>query len=144
MITYKYNIEKDWHEVREKVFVKEQGFRNEFDDVDRIAEHVCIYVDSVLAGCGRCFAQGVKDVYVIGRIAVLKEFRNSGIGTLIVEKLEEIAQENKAKVISLDAQCQAIHFYEKKGYVIYGEEHMDEHVPHVCMRKKISTLKEDI
>ena len=47
-------------EVRQKVFVDEQGFHNEFDDVDETATHI------------------------LGRLAVIKEYRGKNIGSFMV------------------------------------------------------------
>lgn len=37
----------------------------------------------------------------------------------------------------LDAQCRMQGFYERLNYQVDGEIHMDEHVPHVQMRKRL-------
>lgn len=131
------NNEKDWHYVREEVFVKEQGFHNEFDEIDDVATHLTIYVDDKLAGCARCFPATEKDTYVFGRIAVLKEFRKLGLGAVLLEKLEEIVLQKGIKYVTLDAQCRASKFYEKSGFYECGEIHMDEHVEHIQMRKEL-------
>lgn len=41
--------------VRQEVFVEEQGFHDEFDDIDEIADHYLLYVDGEIAGCCRVF-----------------------------------------------------------------------------------------
>ena len=47
--------EQDYRAVRIEVFMKEQGFQNEFDEIDAVATHLTVYVDGELAGCARCF-----------------------------------------------------------------------------------------
>lgn len=47
--------EQDYRYVRIEVFMKEQGFQNEFDEIDATAVHITVYVDGTLAGCARCF-----------------------------------------------------------------------------------------
>ncbi len=39
--------------------------------------------------------------------------------------------------VELSAQTQACEFYLKNGYKKYGEEYLDEHCPHIHMRKKV-------
>lgn len=139
MITYRYEQnELDWHTVRETVFIQEQGFCEEFDEIDTIANHVTIYVDGELAGCGRCFPTGKeKHLYTLGRIAVLKPYRKMALGSKILQELEAIARQKGANAVTLDAQCRAMPFYCKAGYHVCGELHMDEHVPHKQMKKEL-------
>lgn len=42
-----------------------------------------------------------------------------------------------AKEIKLDAQVRVKGFYEKLGFTVCGEEHMDGHVPHIYMNKRL-------
>lgn len=138
MITVKIdNNEKDWHYVREEVFMKEQGFHNEFDETDDIAVHLTIYVNDEIAGCARCSSSSDKDTYIFGRIALIKKYRNLGLGAILLQQLEKIALHKGAKYVVLDAQCRAAKFYEKSGFYKDGEIHMDEHVEHVQMKKDI-------
>lgn len=47
------------------------------------------------------------------------------------------AERMGASTLLLDAQTRAIGFYEKLGYAVCGEEHMDGHVPHKMMKKRL-------
>lgn len=60
---------------QEEVFVKEQGFQNEFDDIDDFATHICIYEDGKALGCVRFYVE--NDKMRIGRLAVLKQARKN-------------------------------------------------------------------
>lgn len=134
----KYNVEKDWHFVRETVFVNEQHFQNEFDAIDDYAIHITAYDDHKLIGCARVYPDDEDvTVYHIGRLAILKEFRGKSYGAKIVVELERIAKQKGALYVKLDAQVHAIPFYERQGYVICGKVHMDEHVEHIEMRKSM-------
>lgn len=136
MITIKQqDNEQDWHAIREAVFVKEQGFHKEFDDIDSYALHITLYVDGIAAGCGRCFRQG--EDYVIGRLAVLAPYRHQKLGSRILQELESAIIAQGGTTVVLDAQCRAIPFYAENGYEVDGEVHMDEHVPHQKMRKQL-------
>ena len=72
--------EQDYRYVRIEVFMKEQGFQNEFDEIDATAVHITVYVDGTLAGCARCFPKEEEAAWVFGRIAVLPQFRHQGLG----------------------------------------------------------------
>ena len=120
--------------IRTTVFVEEQGFSYaaEFDDVDASSTHlVLLECGKPIATC-RFFGQG-DGVYAIGRIAVLKEYRGSGMGAA-AEKM--IAAEG-GRVALVHAQTRASGFYAKLGYEPFGEPDEDEGVPHVWMRRAL-------
>lgn len=130
------NHEADWHTIRENVFMKEQGFQNEFDDIDALAIHIVLYMDTVPVGCGRIYPDEEKTkVWHLGRLAIEKEYRGCGYGAYIIKALEEKAKEKGAKEIVLSAQQHAIPFYQRNGYAPFGELYLDEHVVHQSMKK---------
>lgn len=139
MITIKKeHHEQDWHDIREQVFMKEQGFSQEFDDTDNVACHVVLYQNDKAIGCGRTFGsdEGAKE-WTIGRVAILQAYRKCGYGYTIIEALEAEAKAHGACSTHLSAQLQAQAFYERCGYQSYGDIHMDEHVPHIMMKKML-------
>ena len=75
--------------------------------------------------------------YIVGRIAVLKEFRKRHYGQLILREAERQAGREGALELSLAAQVQAAGFYEKSGFAAVGEVFMEEHCPHIKMVKSI-------
>lgn len=121
--------------IREKVFVKEQGFKKEFDDIDKNAIHLVIYENSSPIANGRLYKE--NNNYIIGRIAVLKEYRGKHIGQKIVKLLEQKAKELGGTKISLSAQCHAQSFYENLGYTAIGEIYLDESCEHIHMEKSL-------
>ena len=73
----------------------------------------------------------------IGRLAVDQAWRSHGFGSILVKEMEKRAERMGASTLLLDAQTRAIGFYEKLGYAVCGEEHMDGHVPHKMMKKRL-------
>ena len=125
--------------IRETVFVEEQGFHNEFDEIDRYAQHIVAYDQNDPIATCRFFCEDReqnKD-YVIGRIAVLKQYRGQNIGSLLLKAAEQEILRMGGKRISLHAQVKAKNFYQKSGYCEYGEIDFDEDCPHIWMRKEI-------
>ncbi len=130
----------DAYSVRMAVFVAEQGYQNEFDDIDNVARFATIYCDGKCVGTGRIFPdpKGEAGTWQVGRIAVLKEYRKHHLGAAVLTALEVIAKSEHAKKIKLLAQESAVGFYEKCGYgtsdapVAYDEGH-----PHHWMEKAI-------
>lgn len=125
-------------QLRKEIFITEQGFQNEFDDVDSFAWHVLVSDGTIPCGTGRMFESPVgSGCYHLGRIAVKKAYRKQHIGSLVLKRLEEKAAELGAKELQLSAQLQAQGFYEKNGYKAFGSVYPDEHVPHITMKKSI-------
>ncbi len=120
--------------IRTEVFVEEQGFRNEFDESDGQCLHLVIFSDGTPAAAGRIFPPE-NGICVIGRIAVLKNFRGKNFGAEAVRLLEEKARELGAEKTALSAQCRVTGFYEKLGYKASGEVYNDEFCPHIHMEK---------
>ena len=85
---------------------------------------------------GRLFTNE-DGVFVIGRIAVMKDHRGLSLGSRIVTELEKQAKDMGGKSIALSAQCRVRGFYEKLGYTAAGDLHDDEGCPHVTMIKDI-------
>lgn len=126
----------DWHRIREEVFMKEQGFQNEFDEIDAFATHIVLYVNEQPIGCGRIYPdQQDQTLWHLGRLAVMKNHRSGGYGKRVLLALEQNAKKQGAASITLSAQLQAKAFYEACGYEANGEIYMDEHVPHQDMKK---------
>lgn len=123
--------------IRETVFVKEQGFKEEFDSVDLIATHIVIYNDGKPAAVGRYFNEGNSPTYHIGRVAVMKEYRGLGYGKDIMDIAEKHIKAEGGEKIEVSAQLQAKPFYEKCGYTAVGDIYYDEHCKHILMFKNI-------
>lgn len=69
-------------------------------------------------------------------MAVAQEFQNKGLGTKILQHLEEEGRKKKFKHIILDAREGAVNFYKKNGYVPEGDSYtLFGVIPHVRMRK---------
>lgn len=131
-------LPRDAAAIREDVFMKEQGFQNEFDDIDARAFHVVVYLDGAPMGTGRLFTDDENGkCWTVGRIAVRREARKHHIGKHIMLSLEEQCKAVGGERIQLSAQCQAQPFYEKCGYTASGEVYLDEHCPHIHMEKAL-------
>ena len=128
------SIAKD---IRLTVFVDEQGFEDEFDEIDDIAWHIEVWDQDQPVAVGRMFESEESGIYTIGRIAVFKEFRQNHIGKAVMEALENHARQLEAIAIELSAQCSAEGFYEKLRYIRQGEVYLDQFCPHIKMVKKL-------
>lgn len=130
-------LPKEAKEIRTEVFVLEQGFMNEFDEIDSLSEHFVGFIDSKAAVCCRVYYSDEKQSYVVGRIAVKKEYRGQGLGAIILAAAENFIKQKKGNSSMLSGQVRVSAFYEKQGYHTDGDIYMDEDCPHVWMKKEL-------
>lgn len=134
-VTYE-GISAHAKEVRQKVFVDEQGFHNEFDDIDETATHIVMFdEDKIPIATCRIFWDKTMNTHILGRLAVIKEYRGRNIGSVIVKEAEKYIQKNGGKCIALHAQCRVTVFYQKLGFIEFGDIDDDEGCPHIWMKK---------
>ena len=128
-------LNNDSKYIRETVFISEQQFTVEFDDIDVISKHIVLYVNDKPIGVCRVYKD--NECYVIGRVAILKEYRKDGYGSIIVKAAEDLIKSLGGNLIKLSAQVRIKTFYQKLGYKCIGEEYLDEYCTHITMIKKI-------
>lgn len=124
--------------IRHQVFVLEQQvpLRLEQDDRDSLCRHVLVEWQGTSAATGRLDSEKSGK---IGRVAVLREFRQCRLGTAVMSTLEEIAvQEYQLPSVWLHAQVDVIGFYEKLGYQLVGSPFLEAGIEHVKMIKPLS------
>ena len=140
MIQFKtiQSLTGDEIKIRTEVFMHEQGFKNEYDEIDKIAYHTILYKDHKPEGCCRMYWNEEENSYVIGRLAVYKEYRKQGLGAALIKEKERIIKWRlHGKTAKLLAQVEKKGFYEKLGYKAYGKEVDDEGCPHIWMEKNL-------
>jgi predicted GNAT family N-acyltransferase len=122
--------------IREKVFIEEQKVtpQLEWDGLDEEAIHFLAYQDKVAIGCARAIIN--QNAMQLGRMAVLKEYRDEGIGSALIEKAVTTAKLNQLSTIYISAQCHAIDFYKKFGFEVTSEIYLDAEIPHRDMKLK--------
>ena len=130
-------INDDIKQIRIDIFINEQGFENEFDDIDKTAKFVLLSIDGKAVGTCRFFPSNIDRDAHIGRMAVRKLYRGQNLGSKIMHAAENGIRRDGFKTCSLSAQVQARPFYESLGYVAEGEEYLDEGCPHILMRKQL-------
>ena len=124
--------------IREEVFVKEQGFSDEYDEHDETAVHIVLYDENTPVATCRIFELN-DGIYMFGRLAVKKEYRKNGLGRIIVNEAENNVILMGGNQIKLHAQLQAKDFYIKCGYTPFGEIEPEQGCPHIWMFKKLKT-----
>ncbi|HJS38510.1 MAG TPA: GNAT family N-acetyltransferase [Burkholderiales bacterium] len=133
----------DWNDaraaasrIRTTVFVEEQRVppEIEMDDMDAVSVHALAFVDGKAVGTGRLLPDGH-----IGRMAVLREARASGVGGAMLERLVEEARRRGFQEAVLSAQTHALAFYRKHGFEAVGEIYEEAGIPHQEMRRTLNS-----
>ncbi len=138
METKEYNyLPQDAKAIRTKVFVEEQGFKNEFDEIDKNATHLVMYDGKKPIAACRIYYSKEKNSYAIGRIAVIKEYRGKSLGGKILSFAEKIIIRKGGTKVYLSAQQEVSPFYIKNGYAAKGDVYYDEFCPHISMWKDL-------
>ena len=121
--------------VRETVFVREQQVTPEleWDGLDAACLHAIAETENRdVIGTGRLHPGGK-----IGRMAVLRPWRNQGVGAAILATLVAEAQRRHRPEVYLHAQTQALDFYARQGFVAEGDEFDEAGIPHRLMRRAL-------
>ena len=138
IVEYFNDVTDDTRYIRETVFVIEQGFSEEFDEIDKKSIHFLVKVNNKRAATARIFKSDNSDTkWTVGRFAVLKEYRGIGLGSFLMKKVEEKIKEQGGNVAELSAQKQAEKFYLSLGYTPMGDIYYDQHAPHIHMEKEL-------
>ena len=128
-------LNNDAKYIRETVFIYEQKFTIEFDDKDDISKHIVLYIDNKPIGVCRVYKD--NKYYIIGRVAVTKDYRKNGYGKVLIKSAEDLIKSLGGNLIKLSAQVRIKQFYQSLGYECIGLEYMDEYCPHITMIKNI-------
>ncbi len=132
------NLPEEAINLRIKIFVDEQGFVDEIDDIDNIATHFLLFNEDnrPVATC-RIFESEKPGIYILGRLCVLKEYRGKSFGNLILRAAEEEVLNKGGNTLILHSQLHAKAFYEKSGYKQDGPLEYEQDQPHIWMKKEI-------
>lgn len=117
--------------IREAVFIQEQHVpvELEWDGMDSESTHILSRLDdNTPVGTARILSNGH-----IGRMAVLSQYRNHGIGSTMLNTMLAYAKQQKMSDLFLFAQTKAVAFYEQHGFTSVGDVFMDAGIPHLKM-----------
>ena len=123
--------------VRTQVFVQEQGIdaKDEWDSADADAVHAVITNRfGHPLGTARLLKKS-PGVAQIGRMAVVRAMRGSGLGGQLLNALVDIAKARGDKEVLLHAQTSAQAFYAREGFLPVGEPFDEVGIAHIEMRK---------
>ena len=117
--------------IRRNVFVREQNISEkiEFDDENVDAKYFIAQYKNIFVGTARYRLTdfGIK----LERFAVLKSYRNLGVGKKLVLYILNSIKDDKS--IYLHAQESVINFYSKLGFKRIGGQFFEAEIPHQKM-----------
>jgi predicted GNAT family N-acyltransferase len=123
--------------IRHEVFVEEQQVpvELELDEFDAVSLHALAYDGVTALGTGRLLPDGH-----IGRMAVRREARGAGVGSMLLHALMQQARLRGDAGVVLHAQLTARGFYERHGFAPKGAVFMDAGIEHIAMRQAFSPV----
>ena len=126
--------------LRQDVFVVEQecpypDLDGRDDEPD--TRHVLLRDDDELLGYARVLDDTVdgQSVWRIGRVVLARAARGRGLGDPLMTTALQVA---KDRDVVLDAQSPLAGWYSTFGFVVAGEEFLEDGIPHVPMRLSAS------
>ena len=136
------------HAVRREVFIEEQNVpeADEWDELDATSLHLlALDRDGAPLGTARLIhgpqalaITGRPDTVLLGRLAVHKRARGTGLGAALVRAVEQQGRALGATELELHAQVHALGFYERLGYTAHGPVYPDGGIPHRTMTRSLA------
>ena len=126
------------HALRQVVFVQGQGVPQDLerDAQDEVCDHAVALLDGAVVGTGRLLAPADRTA-TVGRMAVAADARGRGVGSAVLQTLEQRAVERGWTAVELHAQVHARVFYERAGYTPVGQTYLEAGIEHLTMRKEL-------
>lgn len=131
--------EEELRAVRIPVFIDEQEVPEEleWDGSDAACRHVLARDrNGRPVGTARLSADGK-----IGRMAVLSDWRSRGVGAAMLQALLDLARSIGLPGVRLNAQVEALGFYERFGFVAYGVQFEEAGIQHRAMQRSIKPFE---
>jgi len=125
-------------DIRNKIFVNELKIPKslEWDTLDKTAVHYIVKTKSNgIVAYARLLSSGK-----LGRVAVLKQWRHQGIGSLLVSTICKNASKRNINTINLASQFSVVQFYLQLGFHITGDTFFEAGIKHQAMQKSLNSL----
>ena len=123
--------------IREEVFQKEQDIDKnlDFDGNDSKAIQILMKYNNEQIGCARI--RFINSKAKLERIALIKKYRGSGLGKVLVDYLVFYCKSKEVKEIYFDAQYYLENFYKKCGFISEGKPFDEVGIKHIKMVMKL-------
>ena len=98
------------------------SLREEFDEHDCDGTKYIVLLDGGYPVATCRFYETSQGRVMLGRVVVLPEYRNKGLGNRLIKETEDWIRELGYSTIDVDSRTTAVGFYEKNGFVIVGDK----------------------
>ena len=129
-------------DIRRNVFIIEQNVPkdDEWDGQDEDGWHfLATEKNDEPIGTARLLPSGQ-----IGRMAVLKKYRQRGVGRALLEQAVDKARHLGMQALFLHAQLHALHFYKAAGFSLEGDEFIEAGIAHRKMTLALTPLDDNV
>ncbi len=129
---------QDAFEVRRQVFVEEQGISEdeEYDGCDEEALHMVVKDGERVIGTARIQFPATNRAK-IERMAILKPFRQKGIGSAMMVFLNKELRNKQIEQVVLHAQYAVVPFYKSCGFEESGLPFWEAGIKHIKMERQL-------
>lgn len=128
--------------LRSEIFVVEQKcVFLDMDDKDLKCQHLMLYQHKELMAYARIVPAGLSFAEPsIGRIVTSHAARGKGFGKqLVALAIENCQRLYGKKPIKIGAQLYLKSFYESFGFIVKGDEYLEDDIPHVDMTRPVGS-----
>jgi ElaA protein len=121
--------------LRQDIFCIEQNcLYPDLDDTDSSAIQVLALQENICLATARIYSDPHNTIH-IGRIAVDKKQRNTGLGNKLVQECLKYCDKNfKHSNIEISAQLHLLNYYNKLGFKELETSYFEDGIPHIKMR----------
>ena len=124
-------------QIRAEVFVVEQDcVYQDLDGLDQISYHVLGLVDGEIEAYTRIIPEGGSygDYSSIGRVITTQKIRKNGYGRPLMKfSIQSCFDLYPTSKLKIGAQSYLLKFYKELGFVVSGEEYLEDGIPHTKM-----------
>lgn len=124
-------------QVRNQVFVVEQNCPYlDIDGLDQQSFHVFLKQNNQIIAYARLIDPDIvyRNSAAIGRVLVKQGFRHQGHAKTIMKACIDHALETyDTSTITLSAQSYLTDFYQSLGFIIKGDDYLEDGIPHIKM-----------
>lgn len=124
--------------LRDDILRKPLGLTFTPDELESEKQNVLIgaFEEERMLGC--CMlVEEQPGVVRLRQMAVLNDLQGKGIGRALMNFAENIARDLGYKTLRMHARANAVGFYEKVGYRIFGDQFIEITIPHYVMEKQL-------
>jgi predicted GNAT family N-acyltransferase len=129
--------------IRTAVFHEEQGIDPalDWDGLDQKSIHLVAKVRGESVGVARLREMAGSSGLKLERLAVLKAYRQQGIGAEMVHTAIAYSLSQGYTTLALHAQMPTVKFYEQLGFVALGEPFEEAGITHLKMEQNVAGLE---